>query len=131
MNAHYQEHIEHVAGEASEFQNAFTEAGDVRRRLAYEHGAKISEGLAAGLFVVVQEVTYHCRSTDALVGTYESFVSAHQDRQAAEDHAARLRYYPDPEECPCYVLPRLPRPAPAPAPEPEPEPEPEVDDCPF
>lgn len=85
-----QEHYEFEAGAASEFQNCFTEA----QQVAYELGAKesvaINKAKALGLFVVVLEIPYFCRSTDALVGCYNTFVCAFPTREAADDKIQKL-----------------------------------------
>lgn len=122
MNANYIEHLEHVAGSASEFQNCLTEANAARRELARVHAARIERAISFGLCVVVESEAYYCRATDAFAGSYERFVIALPSREAAEKHAER-RCLADPE-AQCYVLPRLAPVAVEAAPA-------EVDDCPF
>jgi hypothetical protein len=90
MTLQEQEHWEFEAGAASEFQNCFTEA----QQAAYELGAKenvaINKAKALGLFVVVLEIPYFCRSTDALAGCYNRFVCAFPSREAADEKIQKL-----------------------------------------
>ena len=104
MNA-YQEHLDHVAGEASEFQNCLTEAGQHLSARRTAEAQKIGAALQAGQFVVVSEAPVYCRATDALVGTCTGFVGAFAERLPAEIAAAHhAREHGD--ECYYYVLPR-------------------------
>jgi len=104
-----QEHFDHVAGSASEFQNCFAEAGMVRARLASEGSARINALLAAGRFVVVEESPYYCKATDAVAGMVKDVVSHHASREEAEAAAAPraevMERYGDGYVC---VLPALP-----------------------
>lgn len=85
-----QEHLNHVAGEASEFQNCFSEAAEKCSQLAAEHSAPINRAKALGLFVVVREIAYYCQSTDGFAGTYKTFVCAFPSQAAADQKAHKL-----------------------------------------
>lgn len=71
-----QEHWDHVAGSASEFQNCFSEARSACFHLHVKNADLIAEALARGLFVVVKDCLYHCKATDAVAGQYIRFVQA-------------------------------------------------------
>jgi hypothetical protein len=71
MSPAEQEHLDHVAGSASEFQNCFSEAQSRCRTLAGQHRKAIDDVLAAGRFAVVTTSPYHCKSTDAFAGVIE------------------------------------------------------------
>ena len=86
----YEEHLDAIAGEASEFQNCFTEAQQVAFELGAKESVAINKAKALGLFVVVLEIPYFCRSTDALVGCYNRFVCAFPSREAAEAKIQKL-----------------------------------------
>lgn len=92
MNATYQEqeHIDHVAGSASEFQNCYSEADAVLRQRRSDFSVPVARARSLGLFVVVEEMPYYCRATDAIVGTYERFVVAFPTQRAADERAAAL-----------------------------------------
>ncbi len=85
-----QEHLDHVAGEASEFQNCFSEAAEKCFQLRTEHSAPINRAKALGLFVVVREVSYYCQSTDGFAGTYDTFVCAFPSQAAADQKVDKL-----------------------------------------
>lgn len=72
MSPAEQEHLDHIAGSASEFQNCFAEAGMARCRVAGEAREAIDKALAAGRFAVVSTSPYFCRVTDAFVGVIEN-----------------------------------------------------------
>jgi hypothetical protein len=77
-----------------------------------------------GKFVVVVELEYYCRATDAYVGNYLAIRRICDDRKAAE---IIVKGQPGEEyECPSWFVFELP--AAAPAPEPVAQ---EDDDCPF
>jgi hypothetical protein len=114
MNMNYvspaeQEHLDHVAGSASEFQNCFSEANDVRRQLHHNGQVEIAALLAAGRFVVVEENPYHCRATDAVAGMVASPVGHFASREEAEAFAApRAEVQERYGDGFVYVLPRCP-----------------------
>jgi hypothetical protein len=85
-----QEHLDFVAGEASEFQNCHSEAVAKCHRLASQHAIPISRAKALGLFVVVREVAYYCRATDAFAGTYDTFVCAFPSQASADQKVRKL-----------------------------------------
>jgi len=114
-----QEHWDHEAGAASEFQNCVTEASQDLSSQNSKSAQQIAEALKAGRFVVVVEAPAYCRATDAIVGTHVCFVQSFAERLPAEISAS-LRAGQDREEY-YYVLPRAVLPK-APV---------EVDDCPF
>lgn len=86
----YQEHLDHVAGCASEFQNCFTEAKDECYRQATVHSQRINKAKALGLHVVVRDVEYYCRATDAFAGSYDEFICAFPTRLSALERAEKL-----------------------------------------
>jgi hypothetical protein len=78
-----QEHADHVAGCASEFQNCYSEAKSKVTHLSAQHGTRIHRARSLGLWVVTQDIAYYCRTTDAIAGSYEEFISAHPTEEAA------------------------------------------------
>ena len=112
MSLQEQEHWDHEAGRASEWQNCFTEAQQRCSELHYQQQVKIQAKLAAKLFVVVEDCPYHCKATDAVAGNVTYFRSAHFTREGAEAASNCREGY----ENGFYVLPRVPAPAVAPAP---------------
>ncbi len=90
MNIQEQEHWDHEAGRATDFQNAFSEAHVKLGELQEVHGKRIERALALGLSVVTREVEHFCRSTDAFVGVVSLFVVALPSEAAAEARAAKL-----------------------------------------
>ncbi len=85
-----QEHWDHVDGSATEFQNCFTEARAKVQELNSSHSIPIVRALSLGLFVVVEEVEYHCRATDAFAGIFERFVVAFPTKESADLRIAKL-----------------------------------------
>jgi hypothetical protein len=113
MSEQEQEHWDHVAGSASEFQNCYEEAGIRRVQIAAGEDEKIAAALAQGLFVVVNEQPHYCRVTDAVTGTVRYFDTAHlsirraiqrRDDLQAGDPDARVSIEPHLPEPP-YVAP--------------------------
>jgi hypothetical protein len=116
MSEQEQEHVDHVAGSASEFQNCFEEATLARCRIAGDYRQAIDNVLAAGRFAVVSTSPYFCRVTGAFVGVVEHLRGDYASREAAD--AAALALYGAEYEAhgfdigeDLYVLPRQ---APAP-----------------
>lgn len=72
-----QEHLDHVAGSASEFQNCFEEASIARVHTADREARDIAQALSNGLFVVVNEQLHYCRATDAVTGSVRYFDSSY------------------------------------------------------
>jgi hypothetical protein len=116
MNERYispaeQEHLDHVAGSASEFENCFSEARSVASRHNSEGQSKIAALVAAGRFVVVCGYPHHCKATDAFAGTIAQRRSDHASRAEADAVLGALfesgEFDPD---CNYYVAPRLPAP---------------------
>jgi len=99
-----QEHWDHEAGCASEFDNCLSEAKAKLRELAIQHGTRIDRARSLGLWVVIDEVDYHCKATDADAGSYEYFISAHPSEGVARAKAADLNADPEDRFC---VLPPL------------------------
>jgi hypothetical protein len=93
---HEQEHLDHISGCATDFQNSFTEARAEVQELSSDHSAPIVRARSLGLFVVVREIEYYCRSTDALAGTFDIFVVAFPTRESADARIAKL-YASQPE----------------------------------
>ncbi len=107
LNAQEQEHWDHVAGSASEFQNCFEEAGVAARRLHDEYYQAIAAVVSAGRFAVVNRCPYHCKATDAAAGSVEYLRS---DCATREDAVAAMNALYAAEGLDCdeelYVLPR-------------------------
>lgn len=84
------EHLEHVAGEATEYQNCYTEAQQKRAELASAGSVNIRRMHKLRLFVLAQEIEYYCRATDAFVGTYHVAISGFPTRAGAEQALSKL-----------------------------------------
>ena len=98
------EHWDHVDGSATEFQNCFTEARAKVQELSSEHSAPITRALSLGLFVVVGEIEYYCRATDAFAGSFDRFVVAFPTMKSADAHIAKLYSKNIPEQIQYRVL---------------------------
>ena len=108
VNEQEQEHWDHVAGSASEFQNCFSEAQSVASRLAAQYGKAINAVLAAGRFAVVLSAPYYCRATDAIAGSVEYLRGDFETREQAQDCANRIYASEGLDSCEdLYVLPRV------------------------
>jgi hypothetical protein len=114
MSEQEQEHVDHVAGCASEFQNCFEEASIERCRQAGAYRQAIDDVLVAGRFAVVSTAPYFCKATDAFVGVVEYLRGDFATREAAD--AAALALYGREYEAhgfdigeDLYVLPRAPQ----------------------
>ena len=84
----YQEHLDHEMGRQSEAMNCLAEA---RQYLSKENGEQkyeIDAALERGSWVVVDSSLWHCRSTDAVVGSLRSLV-CECDRQCEAEDTAR------------------------------------------
>ena len=68
MNSTYREHLDHIAGEASEAVNCFSEAQSLLADENAKVEARIREHLAEGLIVLVSSSLAHCNATDAVSG---------------------------------------------------------------
>ena len=99
-----QEHWDHVNGSATEFQNCFTEARAKVQELNSNHSAPIVRARSLGLFVVVEEIEYHCRATDAFAGIFERFVVAFPTKESADLRIAKLYSKNQPEQSQYRVL---------------------------
>ena len=86
----YEEHLDAIAGEASEFQNCFTEAQNKVSKIAFEQAALIHRARTLGLWVVVEVSAYYCKATDALAGHYDHFICAFPTRESADQRAEAL-----------------------------------------
>lgn len=74
-----QEHWDHVAGSASDHQNAYSMS-----QLQHRSGMQgVQDLVRAGLHVVVMSGPAYCRSTDAIIGSHYSPLSCFRDRAAA------------------------------------------------
>jgi hypothetical protein len=109
----YQEHLDHVAGSACEFQNAYALS-----RSEFRSGfAAVQAVIDLGRFAVVVEVPAYCRFTDASLGVSYHIESQHSTREAADAAAEELamQWGDDPgNDCAISVHPELPRPVAAP-----------------
>lgn len=106
VNEQEQEHLDHVAGSASEFQNCYEEA---RVRSSDEQSKVrgiIHRMVNEGLFVIVCSSPDYCKVTDAICGEHLSIRGAYGDRGAANRSLAAMheagRF--DPEDS-TYVYP--------------------------
>ncbi len=82
----WQEHCDHVAGCASEQQNAFALS-----QMQFDSGMRKVRALTdAGRFVVVTESTAYCRFTDATIGTNYHVESDHATREEADAAIAAM-----------------------------------------
>ena len=124
MTVQEQEHYEFEAGRASEAQNCFEEAQLRIHQLSQRDAGKIADALAEGKFVLVEDVPYHCKATDAFAGTIRSFRAAFDSRGEAE--AAGLAVYAKCGNDPDVLLSVLPVVVPANLPFPD-----EADEVPF
>lgn len=87
MNIQEQEHIDHVAGSASEFQNCYEEAGHQFAVEQAKENGKIARAKRQGRVVVCRQHERSCRATDGFLGWFIEFDSAWATRQAAEAYA--------------------------------------------
>ena len=62
-------------------------------------GRLITAAMQCGLFLVVMEYPWHCRSTDAVIGTGKGIASMHLSRREAEK--ALANEYGDCDACQC------------------------------
>lgn len=98
-----QEHWDHVAGSASDHQNAYSLS-----RMSHRSGLQgVQDLVRAGLHVVVVTGPAYCRSTDALIGTHYSPVACFRDRAAAQAEAAAIfeSWGDDPGDCSIAIYP--------------------------
>lgn len=84
MNIQEQEHIDFVAGCASEFQNSYAQSRAEHSVKDAEVRGVIHSLVQGGLFVIVRSSPAYCRVTDAIVGEHLSVMGAFGDRGAAE-----------------------------------------------
>jgi len=83
-----QEHLDHVAGCATEFQNAY--AFSSIQSMGRGDGHLISRAKKLGLFVVVEESPMYCRYTDAFIRNVSTFICAFPTRESAVAKATKL-----------------------------------------
>ena len=83
-----QEHLDHVAGCATEFQNAY--ALSSIQSMGRGDGHLISRAKGLGLFVVVEESPMYCRYTDAFIRNVSTFICAFPTRESAVAKATKL-----------------------------------------
>lgn len=83
-----QEHLDHVAGCATEFQNAY--AISSIQSMGRGDGHLIARAKRLGLFVVVEESPCFCRFTDAFIRNVATFICAFPSREAAVAKATKL-----------------------------------------
>lgn len=101
MYTQEQEHYDFMAGAASELQNCFSEAQMRVGQLSAIASEPIERALALGLFVVVEEIPYHCKSTDAFAGCIPTFRIAVSTREGAE---AWINRHADDFDPDCHVV---------------------------
>lgn len=89
MTHQEQEHIDHVAGSASEFQNSFAQSQIEHHHANIDTVVRIAELVEAGRFVVVGSCPAYCRVTDAVVGEHVNIEADFATRAEAEAHCAR------------------------------------------
>lgn len=91
----------------SEERNCIEEAGGALATLNAVEAEKINRHLAAGEVVIALEAAYHCRATDAVVGTARFFAEKHASRAAAEKRVKALYEVSDPDYS-FVILPAVP-----------------------
>jgi hypothetical protein len=102
-----QEHWDYELGADTDERNAFAISRANRKA---DDAARVREAVAAGLFVVVQEIPDLCGSTDAFIGTSSvHVVSVHATREEAEQACPDI----DDDTMSFYVEPKQLRLAPA------------------
>lgn len=79
-NVQQVEQMDYEVGMATEHQNAFAWAGMNRKG----DDIRISEALAAGKHVIVEEGTEYCPYTDGILGSRKFLISVHENREDAE-----------------------------------------------
>lgn len=104
MNTQEREHWDYEIGAASELQNAFAES----RMQVSDDSAKIAELVAAGRFVVVENVIQFCPSTDASLGEFKYLSSDHATRNEAVEIADQRYGYGDSDCMRVSIEPPLP-----------------------
>jgi hypothetical protein len=101
-----QEHLDHVAGSASEPQNCLSEA---RSSLSHHNAgslARINRALQSGAYVVVSRGPWFCKATDGLAGEAIDIEAVRDDRAEAGIKARELSESFQ-GELDVYVLPRF------------------------
>jgi hypothetical protein len=107
MNHIEQEHLDHVAGSATEHQNshAMSVIGLAHRNS--EVRAEITKLIEAGQFVVVSESTACCPVTDGITGVHIGIYSRHNtlpeamrrmEEDAEECHNAEINLHIEPSQ---------------------------------
>jgi hypothetical protein len=76
MTPQEQEHMDHVLGSASEFQNCYQESQIKHSSRESETSRKIRALNDLGMHVVVGKTPAHCGVTDAIVGEHTSILGA-------------------------------------------------------
>jgi hypothetical protein len=74
----WEEHRDHMMGEASELQNALTLS---RLEQKPDDRQKAAELVAAGKFVLVSDYPAYCPRTDALMGIVRQILSVHDTHE--------------------------------------------------
>jgi hypothetical protein len=84
MSEQEQEHWDHEAGRASEFQNSFSGSSIQAANEEVRVRGLIDTFVKSGQFVLVESSPMHCRVTDAVCGEHLSILSVWGSRAAAK-----------------------------------------------
>ena len=84
MNPQEQEHLDHVAGSATEHQNCHAESSMANSFHESAVSVQICKMNELGLHVVVEISTAYCRVTDGIIGAHTAILGAFPTKQAAE-----------------------------------------------
>lgn len=105
MNDDQQEDI----GMRSEMQNCVEEASIALSDLNGDTQLQINALVALGRFVVVETRPFHCRSTDAVVGSVKGIVADFATREEADAHISGLwaGSYAGDTDASLFVLPKV------------------------
>jgi hypothetical protein len=93
MDEQYQEHLDYMAGVASEHQNALA----LSRLEHTDDSGKIAELVKAGRFVVVAHGPAYCRFTDAIYGVRKVYIADYATEAEANADPRYNDDDPDPE----------------------------------
>lgn len=95
----WQEHQDHLIGEASELQNAFALSQMEREP---DDSDKVQALIAEGKIVVVSRHPIYCGRTDALLGDHTMLLGSFDDRDSANKFASEQDQLSEED---IYVLP--------------------------
>lgn len=84
MTPQEQEHLDHVAGCATEHQNSHAQSQIENNARESVTAGKIATLTGLGLHVAIEVTTAYCRATDGIIGTHTSIMGAFPTKGAAE-----------------------------------------------